>query len=98
MSTSAKASFSFDEGMRTRSCRAVVALRMRVSMSAMGSVIVIGASPPPSPARLAHARHLAGVDHLPEADAAQPEMAEDSARPPAAPAARVGPHLELGLA
>jgi hypothetical protein len=38
---SAIATFCFDEGMTTSSCIAVVALRIRVSMSAIGSVIVI---------------------------------------------------------
>src|SRR5579859_4038164 len=37
----ASASFSFEDGMRTLSCIATLALRIRVSMSAMGSVIVI---------------------------------------------------------
>src|SRR3954447_23471551 len=70
----ASASFSFEEGIRTVSCIATLALRIRVSMSAIGSVIVI-AEPPPSPARLRHAGQLAGVRHLPDADAAQPEVA-----------------------
>src|SRR5437660_6162001 len=42
----ASASFSFDEGIRTVSCMATLALRMRVSMSAIGSVIVTGRPPP----------------------------------------------------
>src|SRR5438309_9769616 len=82
--------------MFTVSWRATVALRMRVSMSAMGSVIVIGDRP--SPAGLPHARHLAGVHHLAETDAAEPELAVHRTRPAAAPATRVRPHLELGLA
>src|SRR5690348_9796706 len=41
----ASASFSFDDGMMQSSWKAVFALRIRVSMSAIGSVIVI-ASPP----------------------------------------------------
>src|SRR5205085_8227007 len=93
----ASASFSFDEGMRTFSCMATLALRMRVSMSAMGSVIVIGARLP-SPARLGDARDLARVDHLPKADAAEPELAEHGPRPTTPAAPGVGPHLELGLA
>src|SRR5687767_11382979 len=93
----ASASFSLEEGIRTWSCCAVLALRMRVSMSAMGSVIVIGRALP-SPARLRHARHLAGMDHLAEADAAQPELAEHRSGPAAPAAAGVAADLELGLA
>src|SRR4051794_23156098 len=93
----ARASFSFEDGMRTVSCIATLPLRIRVSMSAMGSVMVIRL-PPPSPAGLRHARHLAGMDHLPKTDPAQPELTEDRARPTAAPAAGIGPHPELGLA
>src|SRR4051794_15701766 len=65
-------------------------------MSAMGSVMVIRRSLLPRlPAGLGHAGHLAGVHHLAQADAAQPEAAVDGARPATAPAARVGPHLVL---
>src|SRR5437016_5522757 len=92
----ASASLSFDEGMRTKSCWATLALRSRVSMSAMGSVIVMCSLP--SPARLRHARHLARVHHLAEADAAERELAIDGPRPSATAAAGVAPHLELGLA
>ena len=42
----ASASLSFDDGIETSSCIATLALRMRVSMSAMGSVMVIGSPPP----------------------------------------------------
>src|SRR3954469_9184125 len=69
---------------------------MRVSMSAIGSVIVMSAHP--LPRRLRHARHLAGVDHLPQADAAQPEALVDRARAAAPAATRARAHLELGLA
>src|SRR5436190_20882250 len=93
----ASASFSFEEGMRTVSCMATFPLRMRVSMSAMGSVIVIEARSP-SPAGLGHARHLAAVHHLAKADPAQPELAVDGARSSAPPAAGIGPHPKLGLA
>src|SRR3712207_2860525 len=92
----ASASLSFEEGMRTSSCIATLALRMRVSMSAMGSVIVMSV-PPPLPARLGDARDLPGVGHVAEADAAEAELAVDGLRSPAAPAARVAAHLELGL-
>src|SRR5947209_5837870 len=92
----ASASLSLDDGMRTVSCIATLPLRMRVSMSAIGSVIVIGSTP--SPTCLGHARHLAAVHHLAKADPAEPELAIDRARSTAAPAAGVGPHAELGLA
>src|SRR5436190_24108490 len=82
--------------MRTTSCMATLALRIRVSMSAIGSVIVNELAP--SPAGLRDARHLAGVDHLAQADAAQPELAVHGPRPTAAPAARVGAHPVLRLA
>src|SRR2546421_6440952 len=92
----ASASFSLEDGIRTVSWVATLALRIRVSMSAIGSVIVIGGLP--SPARLGHARHLARVHHLSQADAAESELAEDRTRPAAPPAAGVRAHLELGLA
>src|SRR3954447_27069230 len=93
----ASASFNFEEGIRTVSCIAPLALRIRASMSAIGSVIVI-AGPPLSPARLRHTGQLAGVRHLPDADAAQPEVAVHRTRAAAAAAPRVATHLELGLA
>src|SRR5580765_2945388 len=92
----ASASFCFDEGMRTLSCSATLALRMRVSMSAIGSVIVIVRLL--SPAGLRHAGHFAGVHHLSQADAAEPELAVHRTRSTAAAAPRVRAHLELGLA
>src|SRR5690606_31542958 len=94
--TPARASFSLLEGMRTSSCIAMLALRIRVSMSAMGSVMVMRRLP--SPARLGHAGQLACVRELAQADAAQPELAEHGVRPTAASAPGVGPDLELGLA
>src|SRR3954447_14384764 len=93
----ARDSLSFDDGMRTLSWLAVAPLRSRVSMSAIGSVIVIGGLLP-SPAGLGHAGNLAGVDHFAEADPAQVELAVHGARPPAPGATGVGPYLELGLA
>src|SRR6478736_6452441 len=82
--------------MRTSSCIATLALRMRVSMSAIGSVIVIVRRP--SPARLGDAGDLAGVHELAQADPAQAELAVDRARPTAPAASAVGPDLVLGLA
>src|SRR5215470_5035858 len=89
----ASASLSFDEGITTSSWNAMLAFRSRVSMSAMGSVIM--RAPTSSPRRLGHTRHLAGVDHQSEADPAQAEAAVHRARTAAAPAPRVGAHLEL---
>src|SRR5688572_28665786 len=89
----ARASFSFDDGMLISSWNATLPLRMRVSMSAIGSVI-IGRSP----TRLRHARDLALVHHLTEAHPAETELAVHRTRATAAPAAGVGPHLELRLA
>src|SRR4051794_36259265 len=90
-------SFSFEDGIFTRSCMATLPLRMRVSMSAMGSVIVMRRTPP-SPARLCHTRNLSRVGEIAEADAAQPELAEHGARPSTPATPGVGLHLELGLA
>src|SRR5215471_4862341 len=81
---------SFEAGISTRSCSALLALRMRVSMSATGSVSMA------SPARLRHARDHALVSELPQADPAEPELLEHGARPAAAVAARVVAHLVLG--
>src|SRR5688500_9433001 len=90
----ARASFNFEDGIRTVSCIATLALRIRVSMSAIGSVIVMGASP----ARLGDARYLARVRQLAQADTAQPELAEHGARTATPATPGVAPHLELGLA
>src|SRR3954454_24002618 len=137
--------FSFDDGMVAASWYAWLALRSRVSMSAIGSVIVMGGTaslaavpralglgdlalglsaiggaterdgtarpqgprargarpggrPGPSPAGLAHARELPGVRHLPQADPAQAELAEDRMRPAAPLAAGVAADRELRLA
>src|ERR1700754_2834023 len=89
-------SLSFDDGMRTSSCMAMLPLRMRVSMSAMGSVIMIDQLP--SPAGLGHAGQLSRVRQLAQAHPAEAELAEDTVRPAAAAAAGVSPNLELGLA
>src|ERR1700722_104705 len=89
----ARASFNFELGILTVSNWAEFAFRMRVSMSAIGSVIVIGS--PPSPARLRHARDLSGVHHRAEADPAQPELAEHGLWPAASLAPGIPPDLEL---
>src|ERR1035441_6119956 len=89
----ARDSFSLEPGIFTESNWALFALRMRVSMSAMGSVIVMGA--PPSPARLGHAGDLPRVDHRAQADPAQPELAVDGLGPSAPLAPCVRADLEL---
>src|ERR1700681_877731 len=91
----ARDSFNFELGILTLSCMAVLALRMRVSMSATGSVIVIGASLP-SPARLGDAGDLPGMHHDAQADTAEAELPQYGAGPTAAPASCVRPDLELG--
>src|SRR4051794_2859510 len=100
-------------GIATVSWYAELALRRRVSMSAIGSVIVIawpsglsrrGSRPcgPTAweelPGRLGDAGQLAGVRHLADADPAQAEHAVDGARAAAARASGVAAHLELRLA
>src|SRR3954471_10030522 len=119
-------------GMRTLSWYAELALRTRVSMSAIGSVIVMACSsqlacwPSSSrfpcgpltfgsfgapaafrakretgwgvlPGRLGDTGQLAGVRHGADADAAEPERAEDRARTAAAVAPGVAAHRELRL-
>src|SRR3954453_13767894 len=85
--------FIFDEGIFTDSCNALFALRMRLSMSAMGSVSISSLLP----ARLCHARNYALVRQLAQADPAEAELLEHGPRTPAAIAPRVVPHLELLL-
>src|SRR5918911_2350205 len=81
---------SRDVGISQRSCIALLAFRIRVSMSATGSVSIARLLP----ARLRHAGDHALVRELPQADPAEAELAEDGARTPAAVAAGVVPHLE----
>src|SRR3954469_24320273 len=84
--------FSFEFGISARSCSALLALRMRVSMSATGSVSILSLL---LPRALGHARDDALMGELPQADAAEPELLEHGARAPAAVAAGVVAHLEL---
>src|SRR3954451_2634143 len=83
---------SFEFGISARSCSALLALRMRVSMSATGSVSIVLFL---LPGALGHARDDALVGELAQADTAEPELLEDGARPSAAVAARVVAHLVL---
>src|SRR5215207_4571164 len=98
--------------MVTLSWYAWLPLRTRVSMSAIGSVIVIrvfhscrgfhGDLRPWVgwwlPGALRDARELAAVCHLAKADAAEAELLVDRPRPAAALAAGVTADRELGLA
>src|SRR5450756_2907991 len=78
--------FIREEGISTMLCRAVLPLRTRVSMSAMGSVIdMVLAS---SPARLGQTGDDALVRDFAQADAADPELAVVRTRA-AAPGATV---------
>src|SRR5918999_2914484 len=86
-------SFSREVGISVRSCRARFALRIRVSMSAIGSVSMVR-----SPTALCHARNGAFVCKLAKADPAQAELAVDRASAAAAVAARVLPHGVARLA
>src|SRR5215467_5111163 len=85
---------SLEDGMSTFSCSARLALRMRVSRSAIGSLIDMVVRP--LPAGLDHARHLALEGELPEAEPAELELSEVAARPAAQLAAAVDARLELG--
>src|SRR5271156_5814838 len=66
-------------------------------MSAIGAVIVI-VRRLLSPTGLGHARDLTGVDHHPQADPAQAELAVHRLGPATPAASRVPAHLELGSA
>src|ERR1051326_1210712 len=80
-----------EKGISQLGWRAREALRMRVSMSAMGSLMVMACS---SPARLGDARDLTGQRQLAEANAAQGEAPNECARAATEPAAAVRLHLE----
>src|SRR5690625_1790970 len=104
------AALSLEYGIDTDSWYAEFALRRRVSMSAMGSVIVIGPQPflaavsladlrrSRLPAALRDTRELAGQGHLAQADAAQSEFAVHGPGTPTPLAAGVATNSELWLA
>src|SRR5262245_30192258 len=98
LSTWAIRSFWRVVGMSTAGRSTRLALRRRVSMSAMGSVIMAGVS---SPARFLDAGDQAVAGHAAEADPADPELAVVGARPAAQPAAVADADLvarpQLGL-
>src|SRR5579872_852523 len=77
--------------MTTRSCSALLALRMRVSMSATGSVSIVSLLP----AALRHAGNRALVRQLAQADPAEAELAIHRAWAAAAVAAQMDPRREL---
>src|SRR5579871_2440131 len=78
--------FTLEAGTSTLGWRAICALRMRVSISPMGSDVSM--RPVLSlPARLDHAGDFARQRQLPEADAAQIELAQIASRTAAAEAA-----------
>src|SRR5437870_8180428 len=87
--SSATRSLSFEDGMSTFSCSARLALRMRVSMSAIGSLRM------GLPARLHDAGHLTLERELAEAQTAHLELPEITARPTAQLAPVVGARREL---
>src|SRR5207302_2293904 len=88
-STSAMATLMREWGISQLEWRACEALRMRVSMSAMGSLMLMA-----SPARFGHARNFTRQGQLAEADAAQREATNERAWPAAELAAAVRLHLE----
>src|SRR4051794_35312283 len=79
---------SFEAGVSTVSWAAWMPLRIRVRKSAMGSVIDMAL-----PARLRHARDVAVVGQLAQADPADAELAVDGA----GPAALAAPGVLAGL-
>src|SRR5277367_488491 len=90
--------FNRDAGTSTLAWRAAKPLRMRVSISAIGSDVVIPYPPfrpalrlpnssPGSPRCLGHSRHFARQRQLAEADAAQLKLTQIAAGTPAAQAA-----------
>src|ERR687891_1708850 len=91
LSSSARRTLSREAGTSTFSCSARLALRMRVSMSATGSLFI-----GPSPAGLDHAGDLALEGQLTEAQAAHLELPQIPAGPPAQLAAAVAARPELG--
>src|SRR6185312_8411569 len=101
----ARSAFSFDAGMSTRRCFDPQALRMRVNMSAIGSVMLMAwawfrvrTSVARLPARLPDAGNHSVQGQVAEANPAQAEFPQECARPTAALAAVVLPHRELRLA
>src|SRR4051794_2090974 len=89
--------FSLEAGTSTFGWRAAIAFRTRVSMSAIGSLVIVLLlqSCQPLPASLGHTRNLAIQRELAEAQPANAELAQERSRAPAAPAAVAVAALEL---
>src|SRR5579871_3360360 len=85
--------FTLEAGTSTLGWRASCALRMRVSMSPMGSDVAIRRVLS-LPARLDHAGDFARERQFAKADAAQIEFAQIAARPAATEAAVAMPDLD----
>src|SRR5215203_161308 len=94
--TRAISSFIREVGISAVSCIALLALRIRVSMSAIGSVSISLLLPAALwlPTAFCHAGDRAVVRELAQADPAEAELLEHRARPAAPVAARVVAHLE----
>src|SRR5689334_7987969 len=75
--TWAMATLTLDAGVATTARSVICALRMRVNISAMGSVMLMGHSL--LPARLDDARDLPAHTVFPQLVAAEAEFAEDTA-------------------
>src|SRR5215207_4754494 len=91
LSSRAISTFTLEVGMRALSWSALFALRIRVSMSAIGSVTTSTSLP----AALRHSGDRAVVRELPQADPAEAELSKDRTWTSAAVTARVGACLEL---
>src|SRR5256885_6679115 len=91
--------FSFEAGTSTFGWRACIAFRTRVSMSAIGSLVIVlllqFLTNWPLPASLRHSWNLAVQRQLAEAQPANAELAQERARTSAAPAAVAVAALEL---
>src|SRR5580692_4239921 len=86
--------FNLEDGRSTRGCFARAALRMRVSKSAMGSVVILSSLP----AGLHHAGNFSLEREAAETDTAHLELAERAPRAAADPAAVALADLVLQLA
>src|ERR1700732_95124 len=85
--------FNLEDGRSTRGCFARAALRIRVSISAMGSVVIL----PSLPTGLHHAGNFSLEREAAETDAAHFKFAQETARAAADPAAVAPPDLVLEL-
>src|ERR1035437_9237756 len=90
----ATSAFSLEAGTSTLGWRAWIALRTRVSMSAMGSLVIVLLLPV-LPASLGHAGNLAIQGELAETQAANAEFAQERARASTPPATVAVPALQL---